>query len=155
VLRGQRNRALYDHLRAFAADCDDEAQIAAEAFRWNAELPEPLPVNEALKVAGSVSRYKATGSLIIPGGERMVALQASALKRLSPDAFYLLAQLRHEHAGLRQEFAISPLAMAASLGWRKPRFMAARDELVTAGYLTRTYQGGAGKHDPARFRFAP
>lgn len=154
VQRGQRNRALFDHLRAFAVGCGDEGDLAAEALRWSAELAEPLAADEALRVAGSVWGYKVAGTLMAPGGKPMVAVRASALDELDADALFLLLKLQREHAGVREEFAVSPPAMAASLKWTKPRLMAARDALLLSGYLVRTHQGGAGKHDPARFRFA-
>lgn len=153
VRKGTRNRALHKHLVAVARACGSEAQLIEEAGRWNAALAEPLGTPEVLKTVRSVWGWVLDGNLW--GGEPMTGIPATALRKLDADAYFLLAQLRHAHAGLRGEFAISPPAMAAALGWRKPRFMKARDALVTAGYLVRTHQGGAGKHDPARFRFAP
>lgn len=155
VQRGQRNRALYDHLRAFAASCDDEVEIAAEALRWNAELPEPLPVNEALKVAGSVSRYKATGSLMVPGGQAMVAIRATAIRELGPDELFLLMLLQSEHQGTRNQFVIAAKAMAESLAWGERRLRNARQQLLDRGFLVQVRQGGDHRGDAATFAFGP
>jgi hypothetical protein len=155
VQRGQRNQALFDRLRAFAASCDDEAEIAAEALRWNAELPQPLPVNEALKVAGSVSRYKAAGSLMVPGGRAMVAIRATAIRELGPDELFLLMLLQSEHQGTRDQFIIAAKAMAASLAWGERRLRNARQQLLDRGFLVQVRQGGDHKGDAATFAFGP
>lgn len=155
VQRGARNNALFRHLLVAARDCQSEADLAAEALRRNADLAEPEPLNDVLRTARSVWRYKDQGTLIVPGGPPAVLVLASVIDDLAmsdPDAFALWSWLRRQHENLRPEFALSIRATAASVGWTERRLRAARGVLLERGLLVQVNQGGDHDGDAARFR---
>jgi hypothetical protein len=150
---GQRNDWVFRQLLKLARHCEDEGELANEAFEINQNCDPHLPENEVLALACKVWGYRNSGKLMAPGHQYAVT-DINDIKSLTdaPNALVLLTLLQASHEGLRKEFILAN-AIAGSLAWDKRKFKCARDILVERRFIEITHAGGVGPHDPPRAKF--
>ena len=113
-----RNNALFKLLGRAAHNCDDFEQLLDYAQTRNAELGEPMPDMEVLKVAKSVWKMQIEGRNRFGQFGAYVPLQLSRKLARTPDAYALYGVLKAEN-GPNSIFPIAN-AMAETvigLGW--------------------------------------
>jgi hypothetical protein len=156
---GERNSVLWRLLMVEACCGETVAELESRALILNeARCDPPLDYAEVVKCAASAWRYNVEGRNQF-GKEARVYVERSEIEILAqnPDAAVLLLKLRGEHHGMRDDFAISPRAMAGArtiAGWSEKRIRSARDFLLGTGRIVRVHAGGAGRGDPNRYAFA-
>ncbi|MCP4384400.1 MAG: hypothetical protein GY798_23820, partial [Hyphomicrobiales bacterium] len=113
---------LFRECLRLARQCHSFDALLETARGKNRELLPPLPDTEVVGCARSAWQYQCEGRNLVGGGRQLV-LPEDALRQLAcenPDAYALYSILRIEHHGLRDKFAVSPMAMAKSKimkGW--------------------------------------
>ena len=151
IAKGQRNRELFRFCMSEARSCAslDELVYRAAAFAETAlsPVPEPVTAEEIKRTAMSAWGYEAGGENW-SGKGRVVAFDHDLVDRYlrsDPDAFLLLTDLKRHHWG-RTEFVIAN-GMAVALGWGRPRFYKARQQLLDGGVIRCVHPGGRGPAD--------
>lgn len=151
---GTRNCDLFHALMEHAPQAGSDEALTAVAERLNADLPNPLTLDEVRKTARSAWRYQAEGRNWVAGKQQWDARMS--LYSDDPNAALFLDFLRHLHGGRDEPFPVSPKAMAEAglIGrWNARKIRLARDALVERGYLVRVRKGGSRRGDPALFRW--
>ncbi|GGE24873.1 hypothetical protein GCM10011390_50380 [Aureimonas endophytica] len=151
---GTRNRDLYEACMRAAGDCGSEEELVSFASAYSDEnFSIPLPNAEVLRVAASAWRAEREGRNRFGRG-RFVQVPHDIVAKLAasdPDALALFVIL-HMRNWQREEFFLAN-AMAADMGWRLPRWRAARDRLAEFGQIECTHRGGRGPKDPPKYRW--
>lgn len=152
---GQRNDALFAHLRLKAFDCATMEELMDIATATNNLMfTAPLPDAEVQATLKSVWGMKCKGNLKRPG-QQYAALDAAEIEGLTdkPRALVLLAHLKKNHDGMNPKFKAIDIALADILRWSVDTVEAARHVLLERGYLILVHQGGNGAGDPSLYRF--
>jgi hypothetical protein len=102
-----RNDALFKIARSEAAESETADEVVYRLFVHNEAFGEPLPESEVEQIAKSAMRYKAEGTLLLPGCEARAVTPRSELESLMdcPDALFLLCWLRINHTSRSKPFA--------------------------------------------------
>lgn len=148
-----RNDDLFHHLLKRAGRCNSEEQLVGIALDFNQRFETPLGDDEVFRAVKSAWNYKGTGNLW-GGGEAHCYISSSEHADLSPDDLYLLMKLRMSHSARKGEFALAN-ALGTSLGWTRPRYRKARNNLVGKNYVKITHSGGNRPKDPPRAILTP
>ncbi|MFC3162854.1 bifunctional DNA primase/polymerase [Ciceribacter thiooxidans] len=143
-----RNDQLFAALRAKAGACKTEADLSRCAQAINIGFTPPLPLSEVNGVVQSVWSYKARGTLMVPGSQKIVLpLTSEAVLKLTktPDALSLYVALRATRK--RARFEIPQKATATRFRWGSDRRVKkAIDVLISEGLLRElTRARGPGK----------
>lgn len=132
-----RNDQLFAALRQKALTCKTEADLSRCAQAINSTFIPPLPPSEVEETVRSVWSYRARGTLMVPGTQKItlpVATEVVVRLAKTPDALALYAVLRATRKGAR--FEIPQKATAARLGWGSDRRVKkAIDVLISEGLL--------------------
>lgn len=153
-LKGERNTAMFDHLRSVAKSCLNQEELLQRALLYNEEhMQVPLDEREVRSTVQSVWGYKQSGNLMVPGRQYSLTTLEETLA-LNPNELWLLSYLRANHKGLRDEFAFSIPAVATkcpAIGTR--RIKSGLSGLLQKGYLIKLRNGGRGVGDVPLFKF--
>jgi hypothetical protein len=150
---GTRNSDLFQALMVHAPQAGSQEALTAFAERLNAELANPLPLDEVRKTARSAWRYQAEGRNWIAGRHDREALMH--LYSDNADAALLVNFLRDHHAPDADPFTVAPKGMAASglIGnWGHCRYRDALRALMDAGLIVCVHQGRK-KGDPSTYQW--
>ncbi|MDP5306384.1 bifunctional DNA primase/polymerase [Paracoccus spongiarum] len=150
--RGQRNDTLFREAMKQAKGCHRLEELMEKTMQANAQLTQPLPADEILKIVASAWGYECEGKNWFGVGGRVVfaAREVDDLAAQDPHAYALLGLLRRHHWG--RDFILAK-AYADELGWTLRRFKAARDELLQRNLIVCVHAGGRGPNDPPVYRF--
>ena len=146
-----RNNALFRLLGRAVLNCDDFGQLLDYAQTRNAELGEPMPDMEVLKVAKSVWKMQCEGRNRFGQFGAWLPLQLSRKLAQTPDAYALYGVLNAEN-GPNSIFPIAN-AMAETvigLGWY--RLSRARKLIIELGLVEQV--SPQTQHRPALYRWA-
>src|SRR5215470_15417751 len=147
-----RNRALWERCMRTGGgrSLDGMMEIARNA---NQQFKEPLMDAEVVKIATSAWQHDAAGLNFFTHPRIMLDHDVfDTLGADNPDALLLLLRLERYHGG-NNRFALAK-PMAESMGWRVPRWKAARSALEQAGIVRCLHPGGRGPHDPPIYGWA-
>lgn len=150
VSEGDRNNALFRHLKNIARKIPTFDKLLANARAKNREFFPPLPDAEVQSVAASVWKYRQEGRLFSAKRQSIVLhLDKAGMLGMASntDAFFLAGLLKTTRSTKR--FTIEQKATAKTLGWGSNRLKKAIDALIAAGGIRIVPQPGA-----PRFRAA-
>lgn len=149
---GKRNDTLFREAMKQAKGCYRLEELMEKTMQANAQLIQPLPPDEILKIVASAWGYECEGKNWFGIGGRVVfaAREVDDLAAQDPHAYALLGLLRRHHWG--RDFILAK-AYADELGWTLRRFKAARDELLQRNLIVCVHAGGRGPNDPPVYRF--
>jgi hypothetical protein len=153
IHQGTRDNTLFRRLLREVRACDDFDTLLDLARTLNMDCVPPLTDAQVISQARQVWKYETEGRNLV-GSSGAVIIPQDLTKRIAPDAdaFALYAILMAHH-GRGAEFVLAT-TMAGAIGWRLPRFRAARDRLAnTHGVLECIHAGGRGPHDPPIYRW--
>ena len=153
-----RNKTLFAEARRVGLECRDHDELLHRLRGINSVLfpTAPLPNDEVQRMARTVWGYVEQGRCFAPGSE-WVVFRRDDWNKLSPTpaALVLCEAVRRAHPSAtgREQFAISPIAIAPTLPgkWDAKKVRENRTKIIEAGLLTQTYQGGKGAGDPSHF----
>ncbi len=151
---GKRNDELFNFALDQARFVDDFDALLDVVSTVNADLIDPLPVMEVVKLTNSAWGYETRSeNLKGRGGHILIGhdLYDQLIADRQDDALVLYMKLRRHHWG--REFFIAK-AMASAMGWGERRFKRARNTLVALGYIECIHPGGKGPNDPPVYRWA-
>ena len=150
---GKRNDELFNFALEQARFVDDFDALLDVVSTANADLIDPLPVMEVVKLTNSAWGYqtrgenlKGRGGSILIGHDLYDQLSAEG----NDDALVLYTKLKRHHWD--REFVLAK-AMASAMGWGLPKFYNARKTLVALGIIECIHPGGRGPNDPPRYRW--
>lgn len=149
---GRRNDTMFREAMRQARGCHRLEELMEKTMQANAQLAQPLPPDEILKIVASAWGYECEGKNWFGVGGRVVfaAREVDDLAAQDPHAYALLALLRRHHWG--RDFILAK-AYADELGWTLRRFKAARDVLLQRDLIVCVHAGGRGPNDPPVYRF--
>jgi len=155
VYEGQRNSCLFKALINRVKECNSYDDLEDSAYFYNQQsCVPPLEETEVQGLIDNVWSLK-TNNKLYSKGDRFVTTHEGDLTNLKdfPRAFWLLMKLKIAHENRREKFAISPHAIAHSIGWDISTVRNARNTLVEKGYLRLVHQGGKHSGDCSVFKF--
>lgn len=153
IQRGHRNQELWRFCMRSARGCGTIAELMELAAQANQTLfYEPLTHAEVQKIVQSAWGKQIAGENWFGSDGRVVfkGEEVDGLLKESPDAFILLAMIRHRHWG--RDFVLAN-AMAETMpdeGWTVKRFRAARFHLLKAEFIDQVRP--ASRWSPALYR---
>lgn len=154
---GERNNKLFRHLIKNANPCYNLAMLAEVASTFNQQHLSPLiEETELQRTVKSVWGYKEKGTLYQGGIQWLHIAMSDKLRELQfahPPAFALYIDLLSCHAGLRDNFAISPRSYATRAHWGEKTIREARKRLIEYGLIECTHKGGSKNRDVSLFSF--
>lgn len=133
--QGERNHALFQHLKNAALSGHAEGHLRSIAHRFNTmKCHPPLPDREVERTLKSVLKYRSEGRLFAPGKQQIVLpLSMDVLKKMSPEATQLYAVLKATRT--EPTFTIPQKGTAKALGWGDKRVKKAINSLLTNGLI--------------------
>jgi hypothetical protein len=152
-IAGKRNDDLFNFALEQARFVDDFDTLLDVVATENADLIDPLPQMEVVKLTASAWGYETRGeNLKGRGGSILIGhdLYDQLSAERNDDAFMLCARLKRHHWG--RKFILAK-AMAPAMGWGLPRFYRARKTLVALGIIECIHRGGRGPSDPPVYRW--
>ena len=150
---GKRNDELFNIALDQARFVDDFDALLDVVSTENADLMDPLPEAEILKLTQSAWGYETRGeNLKGRGGGFLIGndIYDELTCERHHDPFLLYSKLRRHHWD--REFFLAK-AMARAMSWGLPKFYRARDTLVALGIIECIHPGGKGPNDPPRYRW--
>jgi hypothetical protein len=156
---GQRNDYLfYGRARDAAHECSTSEELLQATWAINKRFPEPMSLNDVMKVVGSLWTYKENGTLFRKGGAANIVVPWPAWEPFAgcPDGLFLFGFLKKKFGASGRPFPISPRSMkqmAMIPGWSERRIRTARQWLLDHSIIETVYQGGNSLSDPSLFRF--
>jgi hypothetical protein len=157
---GMRNATMFRLACEMATKTADNVELLDLVRVANADLPVPLPDDEVARLVGSVSAYRDTGRLMVPGlAESTLILPASIADHVMAtgnlDVAGLMMLVRKYHSEPGKTFALSASAMAEANkinGWARNRYRNAIRDAVNLGLLVLVHAGGRGARDPSLYK---
>jgi len=145
ITMGQRNKALFTHLKEVAAKYDSIDQLMEAGLEYNKSTLRPeLSEDEIISTAKSVWKYKEKGLLLIKGQHNILLPYHRVQEVLfaHPYANSLYTDLLACHKGCRIKFAISPKAYCRRAGWDAQTVRNAIQVLLKTNLIERVQHGG-------------
>jgi hypothetical protein len=150
TINGRRNITLWEFCMRMARRCRSFDQLVDCARAFNSQFPDPIrEETEVMTITKSAWGYEERGeNRFGQFGAYFPVAEVVGLCR-DPDAFMLLAYLR-AHNGPWADFYIAN-GLAEKFGWGKNRLVAARQQLIDAGYVIEVRP--ANRQSPAIYQW--